>query len=179
MSVERASTVRNIEDTYELHEKTNKLLHTTPCCRSHVLAKVCTYFMYKVRYTNSSTEIPEFPIAPEIALELLMAANFLDCWRLTVVCISVIADIMLHLFKFNLFVLWYVNLRLSNFDKDILPKVSITCIVSQECIKDHGSVTCCTLCIVTLLLWGIQNSLFSFPQQKNFLRMLHWKFFSN
>ncbi|NWS39507.1 ELOC protein, partial [Probosciger aterrimus] len=26
-----------------------------------------------------STEIPEFPIAPEIALELLMAANFLDC----------------------------------------------------------------------------------------------------
>lgn len=50
-------------------------------CSSHVLAKVCTYFMYKVRYTNSSTEIPEFPIAPEIALELLMAANFLDCWR--------------------------------------------------------------------------------------------------
>ena len=31
------------------------------------------------RYTNSSTEIPEFPIPPEIALELLMAANFLDC----------------------------------------------------------------------------------------------------
>ena len=49
-------------------------------CRSHVLQKVCMYFTYKVRYTNSSTEIPEFPIAPEIALELLMAANFLDCW---------------------------------------------------------------------------------------------------
>ena len=47
--------------------------------RSHVLQKVCMYFTYKVRYTNSSTEIPEFPIAPEIALELLMAANFLDC----------------------------------------------------------------------------------------------------
>ncbi|KAF9796088.1 hypothetical protein SFRURICE_012981 [Spodoptera frugiperda] len=46
---------------------------------SHVLQKVCMYFTYKVRYTNSSTEIPEFPIAPEIALELLMAANFLDC----------------------------------------------------------------------------------------------------
>lgn len=48
-------------------------------CSSHVLQKVCMYFTYKVRYTNSSTEIPEFPIAPEIALELLMAANFLDC----------------------------------------------------------------------------------------------------
>ncbi|KAH3695445.1 hypothetical protein DPMN_082905 [Dreissena polymorpha] len=46
---------------------------------SHVLQKVCMYFTYKVRYTNSSTEIPEFPIAAEIALELLMAANFLDC----------------------------------------------------------------------------------------------------
>ena len=79
VSVEWASTVHNTEDTYKIHEKTNKLLHTTPYCRSHVLAKVCTYFMYKVRYTNSSTEIPEFPIAPEIALELLMAANFLDC----------------------------------------------------------------------------------------------------
>ncbi|CAD5119219.1 DgyrCDS7851 [Dimorphilus gyrociliatus] len=46
---------------------------------SHVLEKVCMYFTYKVRFTNSSTEIPEFPIQPEIALELLMAANFLDC----------------------------------------------------------------------------------------------------
>jgi|UniRef100_A0A914NYR8 transcription elongation factor B subunit 1 len=46
---------------------------------SHVLQKVCHYFMYKVRYTNSANEIPEFTIAPEVALELLMAANFLDC----------------------------------------------------------------------------------------------------
>uniref|UniRef100_A0A2R9AIF3 Elongin-C n=1 Tax=Pan paniscus TaxID=9597 RepID=A0A2R9AIF3_PANPA len=49
---------------------------------SHVPSKVyalCMCFMYKVRYTNSSTEIPEFPVVPEIALELLMAANFLDC----------------------------------------------------------------------------------------------------
>eukprot|EP00112_Aurelia_sp_Birch-Aquarium-sp1_P014484 Seg3130.2 transcript_id=Seg3130.2/GoldUCD/mRNA.D3Y31 product=Elongin-C protein_id=Seg3130.2/GoldUCD/D3Y31 len=46
---------------------------------SHVLEKVCMYFTYKVRYTNSSTEIPEFPIEAPIALELLMAANFLDC----------------------------------------------------------------------------------------------------
>ena len=46
---------------------------------SYVLQKVCMYFTYKVRNTNSTTEIPEFPIPPEIALELLMAANFLDC----------------------------------------------------------------------------------------------------
>ena len=46
---------------------------------SHVLQKVCMYFTYKTRYTNSSTEIPEFNIPAEVALELLMAANFLDC----------------------------------------------------------------------------------------------------
>jgi len=61
----------------KLHENLKVLSSFAP--RSHVLAKVCQYFTYKVRYTNSSTEIPEFPISREIALELLMAANFLDC----------------------------------------------------------------------------------------------------
>jgi len=46
---------------------------------SHVLQKVVHYFQYKEKYTNSATEIPEFHVAPELALELLMAANFLDC----------------------------------------------------------------------------------------------------
>ncbi|KRX46044.1 Transcription elongation factor B polypeptide 1 [Trichinella nativa] len=46
---------------------------------SHILQKVVHYFQYKTVYTNSSTEIPDFPIQPELALELLMAANFLDC----------------------------------------------------------------------------------------------------
>ena len=46
---------------------------TTP-----ILEKVIQYFYYKLKYTNGHTEIPEFPIEPDIALELLMAANFLD-----------------------------------------------------------------------------------------------------
>ncbi|GIY00261.1 elongin-C [Caerostris darwini] len=46
---------------------------------SHILQKVCQYFTYKVRYSNSAAEIPEFPISAEMSLELLMAANFLDC----------------------------------------------------------------------------------------------------
>ncbi|XP_062045437.1 elongin-C-like [Lepus europaeus] len=33
---------------------------------SHVLSKLCMYFTYKIHCTYSSTEIPEFPIAPEI-----------------------------------------------------------------------------------------------------------------
>ena len=46
---------------------------TTP-----VLEKVIQYFYYKRRYQNSRVPIPEFHIEPEIALELLMAANYLD-----------------------------------------------------------------------------------------------------
>uniref|UniRef100_A0A7S4HH21 Elongin-C n=1 Tax=Vannella robusta TaxID=1487602 RepID=A0A7S4HH21_9EUKA len=46
---------------------------------SHILEKVIQYFYFKLKYTNrTSEEIPEFTIEPEIALELLMAANFLD-----------------------------------------------------------------------------------------------------
>eukprot|EP01126_Amoeba_proteus_P019286 TRINITY_DN1991_c0_g1_i3.p1 TRINITY_DN1991_c0_g1~~TRINITY_DN1991_c0_g1_i3.p1 ORF type:complete len:119 (-),score=7.82 TRINITY_DN1991_c0_g1_i3:138-494(-) len=40
-----------------------------------ILEKVIQYFYYKVKYTNNTQVIPEFPIEPEIALELLMAAN--------------------------------------------------------------------------------------------------------
>ena len=40
---------------------------------------MCQYFYYKLRYTNSTSQIPEFPIQPDQALSLLMSANFLDC----------------------------------------------------------------------------------------------------
>jgi transcription elongation factor B subunit 1 len=33
----------------------------------------------QVRYTNSNQRIPDFPIEPELALEVLMAAYFFDC----------------------------------------------------------------------------------------------------
>ncbi|XP_037960330.1 elongin-C-like [Teleopsis dalmanni] len=46
---------------------------------SHVLHKICSYFQYKINFTNCTSNIPEFPIEPEIAIDLLMAANFLDC----------------------------------------------------------------------------------------------------
>ena len=46
---------------------------------SHVLLKVYMNLTYKVPYANSSIEMPEFPIASKIALELLMATNFLGC----------------------------------------------------------------------------------------------------
>jgi len=44
-----------------------------------VLEKVVQYLYYKVRHTNSTQRVPQFDIEPEIALEVLMASNYLDC----------------------------------------------------------------------------------------------------
>ena len=49
-----------------------------PEITSQILEKVIQYFHFKNKYMNSTAKIPEFKIEPEIALELLMAANYLD-----------------------------------------------------------------------------------------------------
>ena len=50
-----------------------------PDIAGHILEKVIQYLHYKVRYSESTARIPEFKIEPEIALELLVASNYLDC----------------------------------------------------------------------------------------------------
>ena len=50
-----------------------------PRCPRRRQQKVIQYLHYKVKYANSTQRIPEFPIEPEMALELLMASNFLEC----------------------------------------------------------------------------------------------------
>mmetsp|Transcript_36554 Transcript_36554/g.53439 ORF Transcript_36554/g.53439 Transcript_36554/m.53439 type:complete len:111 (-) Transcript_36554:581-913(-) len=50
-----------------------------PDITSHILEKVVQYLQYKVMHSNSNSRIPEFVIEPEIALELLVAANYLSC----------------------------------------------------------------------------------------------------
>ena len=49
-----------------------------PEISAKVLEKTVQYFYYKLKHSNHSGPLPEFKIEPEQALELLMAANFLD-----------------------------------------------------------------------------------------------------
>ena len=49
-----------------------------PEISAKILEKVVQYFYYKLKYTNHAGPLPEFKIEPEYALELLMAANYLD-----------------------------------------------------------------------------------------------------
>ena len=49
-----------------------------PEISAKVLEKTVQYFYYKLKHTNHQGPLPEYKIEPELALELLMAANFLD-----------------------------------------------------------------------------------------------------
>mmetsp|Transcript_3185 Transcript_3185/g.3883 ORF Transcript_3185/g.3883 Transcript_3185/m.3883 type:complete len:104 (+) Transcript_3185:88-399(+) len=44
-----------------------------------ILEQVIQYLHYKKQHMKSTGVIPEFKIEPEMALELLMAANYLQC----------------------------------------------------------------------------------------------------
>lgn len=50
-----------------------------PDISSSVLEKLIKYLHYKFENSKSIGPIPEFEIEPEIALELLVAANYLNC----------------------------------------------------------------------------------------------------
>ncbi|KAF1333155.1 Transcription elongation factor b polypeptide 1, partial [Globisporangium splendens] len=52
---------------------------TFPDISAPILEKVSQYMYYKTQYTDSTSRFPDFVIEPEIAMELLMAANYLDC----------------------------------------------------------------------------------------------------
>lgn len=47
--------------------------------QSHILQKVCHYLAYKTKYRHSRVA-PPFDIPPDIAMDLLAAANELECW---------------------------------------------------------------------------------------------------
>ena len=50
-----------------------------PDISGYVLERVIQYLHYKSQYSHASSRIPEFSIEPEVALELLVAAKYLDC----------------------------------------------------------------------------------------------------
>jgi transcription elongation factor B subunit 1 len=50
-----------------------------PEIQGPILEKVVEYLYYKDKYRKSTGQIPEFVIEPEIALELLVASNYLNC----------------------------------------------------------------------------------------------------
>ena len=50
-----------------------------PDLAGYVLERLVAYLHYKAQYRNSTARIPEFVIEPEVAMELIIAAKYLDC----------------------------------------------------------------------------------------------------
>jgi len=50
-----------------------------PEIAGYVLERVIKYFHYKAKHSNSTSRLPQFVIEPEVSLELLIAAKFLEC----------------------------------------------------------------------------------------------------
>lgn len=50
-----------------------------PEINTPILERVMQYLHYRRKHLASTTPIPEFDVSSEEALELIMAANFLDC----------------------------------------------------------------------------------------------------
>jgi len=59
--------------------ESNENLIRFPAISSRVLERVVRYLHYKAQNSNSNVRIPEFVIEPEVALELMIAAKYLDC----------------------------------------------------------------------------------------------------
>lgn len=74
-----STTIRGMLDSEgEFQETTSRTVHLREIS-SRALEKCCQYFYYKLRYSNvPSKSIPQFDVPPELALELLMASNYLD-----------------------------------------------------------------------------------------------------
>eukprot|EP00741_Cyanophora_paradoxa_P013124 tig00020675_g12677.t1 len=73
-----SNTIKNMLNTPGTFVENARGQIELPDISTPVLEKVCQYFHYKLRFSNTPPPFQEFKIEPEITLELMMAANFLD-----------------------------------------------------------------------------------------------------
>ncbi|RKP25523.1 RNA polymerase II transcription elongation factor [Syncephalis pseudoplumigaleata] len=73
-----SGTIKNMlsSEAYFMESTNNEI--SFPEIKSEILQQVCEYLEYKHKYSNHTENIPEFHIDVENALELLMAADYLD-----------------------------------------------------------------------------------------------------
>jgi elongin-C len=72
-----SGTIRTmLEGTFR---ESNENLIRFPDIAGCILERIVKYIYYKAQHSQSNTRVPEFTIEPEIALELLIAAKYLDC----------------------------------------------------------------------------------------------------
>ncbi|KAI8982039.1 BTB/POZ protein [Mycotypha africana] len=75
----RSGTIRNmLSGPVQFRESVDNVI-TFRDIKGAILEVVCRYLYFRWKYEGSTTEIPEFKIDTELVLEVLMAADFLEC----------------------------------------------------------------------------------------------------
>ncbi len=74
-----SATLRGMLDSEgDFLETASRTIHLKEIS-ARALERCCSYFYYKLEHISTpSRSIPKFEVAPELALELLMASNYLD-----------------------------------------------------------------------------------------------------
>jgi transcription elongation factor B subunit 1 len=74
-----SATLRGMLDSEgDFQETKSRTIHLRDVS-SRALERCCSYMYHKLQYSQTpSRSIPQFDVAPELALELLMASNYLD-----------------------------------------------------------------------------------------------------
>ncbi|KAJ8769239.1 hypothetical protein K2173_001829 [Erythroxylum novogranatense] len=70
-----SQTIRNMLTSPGGFSETEHREVTFPEISTTILEKICQYFYWSLQYANGKET--EFPIEPELTLELMMAANYL------------------------------------------------------------------------------------------------------
>lgn len=79
VAINGSGTIRTMLEGVGKFRESSENLIRLPEISSCILERVVRYLHYKSIYSHSSTRIPEFMIEPEVALELMIAAKYLDC----------------------------------------------------------------------------------------------------
>jgi hypothetical protein len=77
IAIGSSSTIKTMLEG-QFREAQDNIIHF-PDIAGYILERVVRYLHYKAQYSNVNERIPEFIIEPEYALELLIAAKYLDC----------------------------------------------------------------------------------------------------
>ncbi|CAB9500684.1 Elongin-C [Seminavis robusta] len=77
VAVSASKTLRTMLEGQFREAKDNVI--RLPEISNYILERILQYLYYQTKYSNSTGRVPEFPIEPEIALELLIASKYLDC----------------------------------------------------------------------------------------------------
>eukprot|EP01012_Entosiphon_sulcatum_P018641 TRINITY_DN2339_c0_g1_i1.p1 TRINITY_DN2339_c0_g1~~TRINITY_DN2339_c0_g1_i1.p1 ORF type:complete len:115 (+),score=10.02 TRINITY_DN2339_c0_g1_i1:87-431(+) len=72
-----SKTIKAMLTAGNFHEQKEGVIQL-PSIDSHLLEKAIQYFYYKHRYDNDPDHRPNFPVPPEIALDLMLVAHYLE-----------------------------------------------------------------------------------------------------